>query len=67
MNLNERIRRHRVHLAHQRRELYEFNIDLPCPCAVCKRDRFEYRVTVALFFALSVMCGAAAVLIGGWP
>lgn len=38
-----------------------------CPCAVCKRDRFEYRVTVALFFALSVMCGAAAVLIGGWP
>lgn len=35
-----------VHTAHDRRELYEFNIDMPCPCRNCIEDRQQSRVAI---------------------
>jgi len=49
---------HRKHLAHQQRELYHHNIDDPCPCELCARERYEHKATViAIVLSLSVIVG----------
>lgn len=35
-----------VHYGHETRELYEFNIDQPCPCASCADERNLKRMGV---------------------
>jgi queuine/archaeosine tRNA-ribosyltransferase len=46
--IDQLLTQHRRHLAHQQRELYERNIDEPCPCELCGRARFEHRATMAV-------------------
>ena len=57
-----RARKHLAHLASRNAR--------PCPCDLCtlkRRDRFEFRVTVALLFVVGAVVGFGAVLLGAWP
>jgi hypothetical protein len=56
--LDDMLTQHRRHLAHQQRELYEHNLDDPCPCGNCERERFEHRVVK---FIVAGLLGLSAI------
>lgn len=58
--LDAALQAYRQHIAHQQRELYEFNVTDPCPCDVCDQKRFEDRTIVVLLWVLLGLGGVWA-------